>query len=57
MAHQEFGYRLIERVKLDLEAYGVVEQWPKMEGRQLVMVLAPKKVILKKKAEDVESTQ
>ena len=57
MAHQEFGYRLIERVKLDLEAYGVVEQWPKMEGRQLVMVLAPKKVILKKKDEDVESTQ
>lgn len=57
MAHQEFGYRLIERVKLDLEAYGVVEQWPKMEGRQLVMVLAPKKVILKKKAEDVESAQ
>ncbi len=52
MAHQEFGMRLIERVKLDLEAYGVVEQWPKMEGRQLVMVLAPKKVIpVKKKAE------
>jgi translation initiation factor IF-3 len=52
MAHQEFGMRLIERVKLDLEPYGVVEQWPKMEGRQLVMVLAPKKVIpVKKKAE------
>ena len=52
MAHQEFGMRLIERVKLDLEPYGVVEQWPKMEGRQLVMVLAPKKVIpVKKKVE------
>jgi translation initiation factor IF-3 len=54
MAHQEFGYRLIERVKADLEPYGVVEQWPKMEGRQLVMVLAPKKIILKKKTEAAE---
>ena len=43
MAHQEFGVRLIERVKLDLEPYAVVEQFPKMEGRQLIMVLAPKK--------------
>jgi len=43
MAHQEFGIRLIERVKLDLEQYAVVEQYPKMEGRQLIMVLAPKK--------------
>jgi len=52
MAHQEFGHRLIERVKNDLEAYAVVEQWPKMEGRQLIMVLAPKKVVpaVKKKA-------
>ena len=47
MAHQEFGHRLIERVRQDLEAYGVVEQFPKMEGRQLIMVLAPKKVPLK----------
>ena len=51
MAHQEFGVRLIERVKQDLEPFGVVEQWPKMEGRQLVMVLAPKKVVVKKKTE------
>ena len=43
MAHQEFGHRLIERVKTDLVEHGVVEQYPKMEGRQLVMVLAPKK--------------
>ncbi len=43
MAHQEFGMRLLERVKQDLEPHGVVEQFPKMEGRQLVMVLAPKK--------------
>src|SRR5688500_7566978 len=43
MAHQEIGHRLIERVKNDLEPYSVVEQYPKMEGRQLIMVLAPKK--------------
>jgi translation initiation factor IF-3 len=43
MAHQELGVRLIERVRGDLEAYSVVEQYPKMEGRQLIMVLAPKK--------------
>lgn len=43
MAHQEFGVRLLERVKADLEPYGAVEQFPKMEGRQLVMVLAPMK--------------
>jgi translation initiation factor IF-3 len=44
LAHHEFGVRLLERVRNDLEPYGVVEQWPKMEGRQLVMVLSPKKV-------------
>ena len=43
MAHQEFGIRLLERVKADLEPYGVVEQFPKMEGRQMIMVLGPKK--------------
>ena len=43
MAHQEFGIRLLERVKADLMEHGVVEQFPKMEGRQLVMVLAPAK--------------
>jgi len=42
MAHQEIGMRLIERVKADLEEYGVVEQFPKMEGRQMVMVLSPR---------------
>ncbi len=46
MAHQEFGVRLLERVKQDLQDYGVVEQFPKMEGRQLVMVLAPAKKAL-----------
>ncbi|MBK9160221.1 MAG: translation initiation factor IF-3 [Nitrosomonadales bacterium] len=42
MAHQEIGMRLIERVRADLEEHGVVEQFPKMEGRQMVMVLSPK---------------
>ena len=43
MAHQEFGMRLLERVRSDLETTAVVEQLPKMEGRQMIMVLAPKK--------------
>ena len=43
MAHQEFGLELLRRVEQDLLEYGVVEQFPKMEGRQMVMVLAPKK--------------
>jgi translation initiation factor IF-3 len=43
MAHQELGFRLIERVKAELEPLSTVEQFPKMEGRQLIMVLAPKK--------------
>ena len=48
MAHQDIGFRLLERVKTDLEPYGVIEQFPKMEGRQLVMVLSPKKIISSK---------
>jgi len=47
MAHQEFGIRLIERVKNDLQEHSIVEQFPKMEGRQMVMVLSPKKVAVK----------
>jgi len=43
MAHQDIGMRMLERLKGDLEQYGQVEQWPKMEGRQMIMVLAPKK--------------
>ena len=43
MAHQEFGVRLLERIKGDLESHAVVEQFPKMEGRQMVMVLSPRK--------------
>jgi translation initiation factor IF-3 len=43
MSHQEFGMRQLERVKADLENIGAVEQMPKMEGRQMVMVIAPVK--------------
>ncbi|MCK5383298.1 MAG: translation initiation factor IF-3 [Gammaproteobacteria bacterium] len=43
MAHQDLGMQLLQRVKVDLDDYGTVEQEPKMEGRLMVMVLAPKK--------------
>jgi translation initiation factor IF-3 len=43
MAHQEFGVKLLERVRGDLDPFGVVEQFPKLEGRQMIMVLSPKK--------------
>lgn len=43
MAHQQFGAQLLERVKTDLAEVAVVEQFPKMEGRQMVMMVAPKK--------------
>lgn len=45
MAHQEFGFNLLKRIETDLSAHGSVEQFPKMEGRQMVMVLAPKRVV------------
>ncbi len=41
MAHRELGMEMLKRVEADLEEYGTVEQFPKMEGRQMVMVLAP----------------
>lgn len=43
MAHQEIGLKLLERVKQDLDELAQVEQMPKMEGRQMVMVMAPRK--------------
>lgn len=43
MAHQELGAQMLKRVEADLAALGSVEQFPKMEGRQMVMVIAPKK--------------
>jgi translation initiation factor IF-3 len=44
VTHNELGLRLLDRIQADLGELGVVEQQPKFEGRQLVMVIAPKKV-------------
>jgi translation initiation factor IF-3 len=41
MAHRELGMEMLKRVEADLEEYGTVEQFPKMEGRQMIMVLGP----------------
>ena len=43
MAHQQLGAKLLDRIEQDLTEYGSVEQRPKMEGRQMVMVIAPLK--------------
>ncbi|MCB1796746.1 MAG: translation initiation factor IF-3, partial [Candidatus Competibacteraceae bacterium] len=43
MAHQELGVNLLKRVEDDLIQYGTVEQRPRMEGRQMVMTIAPVK--------------
>ena len=43
MAHQELGMEMLKRVEDDLKEIGIVEQMPKMEGRQMIMVLAPAK--------------
>jgi len=43
MAHQNLGRQLLRRIEIDLTEYGTVEQHPKMEGRQMVMVVAPLK--------------
>lgn len=43
LAHQHLGLELVQRIGKDLEEYGTVEQEPKMEGRQIVMVLSPVK--------------
>jgi len=43
MAHQELGVQLLRRVEADLKEVGTVEQWPKLEGRQMIMILGPKK--------------
>jgi translation initiation factor IF-3 len=44
MAHQELGTAMLQRIRDSLEEEVVVEQWPKMEGRQMVMLVSPKKV-------------
>lgn len=43
MAHQDLGRKLLKRVEEDLAEIGSVEQFPKMEGRQMVMIIVPKK--------------
>jgi len=43
MAHQEFGVRLLDRIRTELEEVAMVEQMPKLEGRQMIMVIAPKR--------------
>ena len=42
MAHQELGVKVLERIRADMEVETKVEQMPKMENRQMVMVLAPR---------------
>jgi translation initiation factor IF-3 len=42
MAHQQLGMDMMKRVEADLEELAQVEQYPKMEGRQMTMVLAPR---------------
>jgi translation initiation factor IF-3 len=44
MAHRELGMELLQRVEKDLDELAVVEQRPKFEGRQMVMVMAPRKI-------------
>ena len=43
MAHQELGSKMLGRIEADMQTLAVVEQYPKLEGRQMVMVLAPKR--------------
>jgi len=43
MAHQEFGVRLLDRIRTELDDMAMVEQMPKLEGRQMIMVIAPKR--------------
>lgn len=43
MAHQHLGMELLKRIQAELTEVGTVEQFPKMEGRQMVMIIAPKK--------------
>lgn len=43
LAHQELGVKLLKRIEADLSEIGIVEQFPRMEGKQMVMVVTPKK--------------
>ena len=42
MAHQHLGIELLNRIQKDTETFAKMEQWPKIEGRQMMMVLAPR---------------
>jgi translation initiation factor IF-3 len=42
MVHQELGMKVLDRVRAELDALAKVEQWPRLEGRQMIMVMAPK---------------
>ena len=42
MVHQELGMQVLDRVKAELESRAKVEQWPRLEGRQMTMVMAPR---------------
>ncbi len=43
MAHQELGAKMLKRIEADLDEFGNIEQFPKLEGRQMVMIMGPKK--------------
>jgi translation initiation factor IF-3 len=43
MAHKELGLELLQRVQADLDEYGTVEQQPQLEGRQMIMVISPRR--------------
>ena len=57
MAHQNLGAKLLQRVEEDLTEEAQVEQRPKMEGRQMVMMIAPKKAVKGNKAEKTEKPE
>lgn len=43
ITHKELGSRLLERIKVDIAGFGVIDQEPKLEGKQMVMIISPKK--------------
>ena len=55
MAHQELGMEMLKRIENDLKDYATVETWPRLEGRQMVMVLAPGKKGVAKEAAPKEA--
>lgn len=54
MAYQQLGYNILHRVENDLKEYGVLEQTPKMEGKQMVMIMVPNKAKTKLKNDKKE---